>query len=147
MGQIFYNQLRNNRIKSIALGTLLLLMNALMLYIISIRANNGRPTNTFYALLFTAIIVGFVFLIGLIPFGQVIESLDKSKFLTFYKLGRLKFKQEIWNKVDKVTLEQDQNRNYCLTITMSSGQILVIEKHPTLDVAKVRLDEFKRLFD
>ncbi|WHZ06319.1 MAG: hypothetical protein OJF59_000071 [Cytophagales bacterium] len=122
-------------------------MNALMLYIISIRANNGRPTNTFYALLFTAIIVGFVFLIGLIPFGQVIESLDKSKFLTFYKLGRLKFKQEIWNKVDKVTLEQDQNRNYCLTITMSSGQILVIEKHPTLDVAKVRLDEFKRLFD
>lgn len=147
MGQIFYNQLRNNRIKSIILGALILLMNALMLYIISVRAANGRQINIFYSLLLTVIITALVFLIGLIPFGQVIESLEKNKFSTFYKIGRFKFKHEMWDKVDNVTLEQDQNKYYCLTIKMTNGQTLITEKYPTLNEANTHLNEYKRLFN
>lgn len=146
MTQVFYNQLRNSRIKNVGLGVILLLMAALLLYIISMRASNGKPTNAFYSLLFTAIIIGFVFLLARIPFGQVIESTDKRKFSTFYKLGGLKLKLEIWDEVDKISLEQDVNRYYCVTIKTTSGKTLVLEKWPTANYANTRLNELKELF-
>ena len=147
MAHIYYNQLRNARIKNLTLGLFLLSMNAVMLFIISERAAQGKQTSTFYALLFVAIIVAFVFGIALIPFCQVIESLDKSTCATFYKLGPLKFKYQTWGKVESVTLEQDVTKYYCVTMKAAGGQTLVIEKHATSELANIRLSEFKSLFE
>jgi hypothetical protein len=147
MRQVSYNRLKNARIKQISLGTILILTICLTLSIVSIRTADSKPTSTFYTLLFSFGIPGLVILIGLIPFGQVIETLDNKKFATFYKLGRLKFKYQTWDKADPVTLEQDQRKFYCLTIKTADGQTLLMEKYPTLDQADERLKEFKKLFD
>jgi hypothetical protein len=145
MGQLFYNQLKNNRIKNITLGVILLVTNGLMLYVLSRSATEGNPTNSFLPLLLCFIIVGLVFLIGLIPFGQVIDSKD-NEFSTYFKFGRLKFKQQKWARAENVILEQDQKRFYCLIIRTDNGKTLQIEKYPTLKEANVRLVEFNKLF-
>lgn len=147
MGQVSYNQRRNARIKQISLGTILILAIFLTLSIVSIRAADNKPTSTLYTLLYSLGIPGIVILIGLIPFGQVIESLDNKRFATFYKLGQFKFKYQTWDKANPVTIEQDQRRFYHLTIKTANGQTLLLEKYPTLDHAAERLKEFKKLFD
>ena len=147
MGQLYYNRLTNNRIKSIALGLILIAANSLMIYIVALRTADGKPTNTFFTVLLAFIISGLVLIVGLIPFGQVIESHDRNEFTTYYRLGRLKFKQQNWDKADNLSLEQDQRRYYCLTIKTANGQILQMEKYPTLDQADERLKEFKKIFD
>jgi hypothetical protein len=146
MGKIFYNQLKNSRIKNIALGVILLAINGLMVYIISLRMADGKPTNTFTGLLLCFITIGIVFLFGLIPFGQVIESRGK-EFETYYKFGGLKFKQQKWGQADSVSLEQDKEKFYCLKIRTVKGKTFEEEKYATFDVGNIRLNEFKRLFE
>ncbi len=147
MRQINYNQFQNVRIKNIVLGLILFLIDGLTIYVVSLRAADGKPTNMFIGLLIVFIINGLVFFLGLIiPFGQVIESKGK-EFETYFKLGRLKFKRKQWGQADNVSLEQDKDRFYCLRIRTDDGKTFEIEKHATLDIANIRLNEFKRLFE
>jgi len=78
--------------------------------------------------------------------GKVLEGSDNKSFKTYFKLGPLKFKEEKWDKVKEVSLEQDQKKYYCIIIQTASGSILQIEKYPTFKDANIRLSEFKRLF-
>jgi hypothetical protein len=103
--------------------------------------------STYHGLGFGFFLMILTYVLGLIPFGQVIESTDSKTFSTYYKLGRLKFKEQKWDKADKVSLEQNEKRFYCLTIRTGNGQLLKMEKYPTLNQADERLREFKKIFE
>ena len=117
------------------------------LFILVINTVDKESLNIYHGLIFGFLLMVSTYLMGLIPFGQVLESLNNKTFTTYYKLGRLKFKELKWDKVDRVSLEQDKKRYYCLTVKTASGQILQMEKYPTFKEADERLSEFKKLFD
>jgi hypothetical protein len=146
MGQLYYNRLTNNRIKSITLGTIMII--AFGLFILVINTVDKESLSIYHGLGFGFLLMSLTYILGLITFGQVIEAMDNKTFITYYKLGRLKFKEQTWGKTDRISLDQDQERRYyCLTITTASGQTLHVEKYPTLNEADERLNEFKKLFD
>lgn len=113
--------------------------NAFLIYAI-------QPANIFYGLFFLAIIIGVIFLISRIPFGQVMELQGEYNLSTFYKVGPLKLKYVRLGKIDTITLEHNPSRYYCLTIKTSEGETLMIEKYPNLNEANERLNEFKKIF-
>ena len=88
--------------------------------------------------------MGLVYLLGQIPFGQVLETTTEKRLSIYYKLGGLKFKHKTLDRLESVTLEQDKNKYYCLILKIANGQSLTIEKYPTLDEANERLFEFKK---
>jgi hypothetical protein len=145
MRQLYYNRLTNNRIKSIALGSIMIL--AFGLFILVINTVDKESLSIYHGLGFGLLLMLLTYILGLIPFGQVIESMDNKTFTTYYKLGRLKFNEQTWGMTDRISLEQDQEKYYCLTIRTARGQILQVEKYPTLNEADERINEFKKLFD
>lgn len=117
------------------------------LFILVIYTVDKESLSIYNGLVFGFLLILLTYLLGLIPFGQVLEYLNNKTFTTYYKLGPLKFKEMKWDKVDNVTLEQDQKRYYYLTIRTIGGQAIQLEKHPTLNEANERLREFKELFE
>jgi hypothetical protein len=141
MGQLYYNRLTNNRIKSIALGTIMLL--AFGLFILVINTVDKEVLNIYQGLIFSFVVIVATILLGQNPFGQVIETIDEKNIATYYKLGGQKIKYRILDKPKSVNIEQDSTRYYCITFKMPSGQSWIIEKYPTMDEANERLLEFK----
>ena len=125
---------------------MLLLTNALILIYFNLQKAEGKETNLYFGLLTCAVCIGLVFLSSLIPFGQVVEKISNTNFVTFYQLGRLRFNLKTFENPTSVTITQDQNRYYCLTIKLPDGQNFVVEKYPTLDNAELRIEELKRVF-
>lgn len=143
MGQLYYNRLTNNRIKSIALGTIMILV--LGLFILVINTVDKEALHIYQGLIFSFLVIAATFLLGKIPFGQVIETIDEKHIATYYRLGRQKFKYRILDKPKSVVIEQDSTRYYCISLKMPNGQSWPIEKYPTMDEANERLLEFKSL--
>jgi len=146
MRQFYYNQLRNNKIKSIALGALALIVNVLILYLFTLKVRHGENISIFHLTTISFIGVAFIFLFGFMGFGQVLEVVNETKFVTYYRLGRLRIKYRSFNTPTSVTLEQDRKKYYLLTIKMTDGQSLALEKHATLKQANDRITELKTLF-
>lgn len=128
-----------------SLGTIMIF--AVMFFVLIIKIVDKEVISIYYVPVFGFLLIGATYLLGLIPFGQVVESLDDKTFTTYYKLGRLKFKQQKWDKAHKVSMEQDKRKYYCLTIRTINGQTLHMEKYSTLSEANERLIEFKKLFE
>ncbi len=95
--------------------------------------------------LISIISLGLLYFFGRMPFGQAMGIAADKKFATYYRLGSFKSFYQEFNAVDKVTLEQDNERYYCLTLTLTDGHIKVLEKYPTLTEANERLNEFAEL--
>jgi hypothetical protein len=145
MGQLYYNRQRNDRIKNIVLGAFVVLV--FWLFSLFVRTVDKKSINLYHGLLFGVLLIVVNYLLRLIPFGQVFESFDKKKFRTYYRLGRLKFKRREWDQADKVLLEQDQKRFYCIVVKTVNGQTFEVERCPTLKQSEERLNEFKNLFN
>jgi len=115
------------------------------LFIFVINTVDKESLNIYQGLIFSLVVMAATFLLGQIPFGQVIEKIDDKNIATYYKLGGQKFNYKIFDKPKAVTIEQDSSKYYCLTLKMQSGQSWTIEKYPTMDEANERLLEFKSL--
>lgn len=145
MGQLYYNRLINNRIKSVALGIFAILLFGL--FILYINMVDKNVITVYHGLAFSFLLIVVSFLLGQIPFGQVLQATNEKNIAIYYKLGDLKFKHKILGRPESVILEQDSNRYYHLTLKMPDGQSLALEKHSTLSEANERLLEFKKVLD
>ena len=145
MGQLYYDRLTNNRIKNIVLGTVTILL--FWLFMVYLNTPAGKATSRFQASTFLFILIGFSYLLRQLPFGQVIETTADKSVEIFYKLGALRLNKRSLGRPVSVTLEQDKERYYCLTLRLPNGQSLTIEKYPTLDNANERLVEFRKILD
>ncbi|MCE7864923.1 MAG: hypothetical protein DYG99_15400 [Bacteroidetes bacterium CHB5] len=136
-----YNILFNNRLKGIFLGVIAISSVALFVFSINNKAEQ-KLINSFWSLAFAFSLLGVLYLLGKIPFGQILEATDTKEIITFYQLGSFKFYYKKLGKPLNVILQQDQLRFYCLTIEMTN-QNFIIEKYPTLNEANSRLAELK----
>ena len=100
----------------------------------------------FQSLIFSFALIGLSYLLGEVPFGQIMETTPNKNLETFYKLGAFKFNNKILEMPVSVILEQDKKKYYCLTLKMPDGQSIFIEKYPTLAEANERLIELKKIF-
>ena len=115
-----------------------------LIFISVINTVDKDSLNIYQGLIFSFVVIVATFLLGQIPFGQVIET-DEKNIATYYKLGGQKIKYRILDKPKSVNIEQDSTRFYCITFKMPSGRSWTIEKYPTMDEANERLLEFKSL--
>lgn len=143
MGQFHYNSLRNNRIKAIALGLIVMWTNVLVIYSYYVTAGKDE-VNVFYVVTISVLAIGLSYMLGLIPFGQVMEKGADGQVAIYYKLGKQKLKSRTLGKFVSANLQQDPKKFYCLTVKIAGAQILVLEKYPTLIEANERLEEFRR---
>jgi hypothetical protein len=81
-----------------------------------------------------------------INFEEVIEVLDNGRFLTYYKIGIMKFAERLYHGPKEIVLEQDAKRYFCVTLRTLNNENIILEKIPTLKQANQRLDEVKAVF-
>ena len=139
-----YNRLKHARIKSIALG--LIMMGGLTLFTTQFieSARNQVSTNFLLPLV---IYLFPVLLFYYFPMRQVIEFLDKSEFATYYSFGWLKLNYKTYSiDRDAVIINQDDRRYYCLTIRTKNNGDIIIERYPTLDSVTARANDLKEIF-
>jgi hypothetical protein len=86
---------------------------------------------------------------ALTPFYQVIESSDSNEFKLYYQLAWTKLNLKTFTKqaIEQVLVDQNSDRFYCLTILLKDQEPLIIEKHPTLDVANLRVEELQNVLN
>lgn len=145
MSHLYYNRLKNNRIKGIALGVLAILM--LGSFILYINTIDKKDIRVYYGLFFSILLMGVSYLLGQIPFGQILETTDNKDIITYYKLGGFKFNVKDLGRPKSVTIEQDLNKYYCLTLNMPDGKRSSLEKYSTLAEANERFSELKEIID
>lgn len=146
MGQFYYNKLRNNRIKGTFLGLLVMLINVITIYVFHVTVKK-EETTVFHVVAISFIGMGLLYLLKMIPFGQIIEVIDDGHFATYYRLGTKKLKYKTFVKPVHLTLQQDTSRYYCLTVKAGDGHSAVLEKYPTLSEATGRLNELRTILD
>jgi len=142
MKKMFFNRLRNARIKNIALG-LLCILPILFLWP-RLLSNHSEPSKINFIAIFGIpyLVMG---LLLLLPFQQVIESISAVEFKTYFQIGWLKANVKTYSKqsVKQILLEQDKDKFFCLTVKITNQVDWVIEKHPTSKIAEERLDELR----
>jgi len=142
MVQFYYNRLRNNRIKGISLGLVVILANALATYLYYVLAGKDN-VSVFIVVIISFISIGLFYLLGLIDFGQIIEKNTAGQISTFYRLGPKKLKFKTLGEILSTELTQDKEKHYCLTVETTNGHVLVLEKHATANEANERLEELR----
>ncbi len=96
-------------------------------------------------LIFAPAIV-LVVLVYFIPFGQILES-NSGELSLYYRLGSIKFNNKNLGSPKAILLEQNEFKYYCIRIQFVDGNVIEMEKHPTLDWARIRYEEYKNLID
>ena len=139
---MFFNRLRNARIKNITLGLLCILP---ILLIWPRLLNNHSELSKIYFITTFGIPYLVMGLLLLLPFQQVIESISDVEFQTYFQIGWLKVGVKTYSKEDikQVVLQQDRNKIFCLTVKIANHEDWVLEKHPTSRIAEERLDELR----
>ena len=145
MGQFYYNRLKNNKIKSIALGGLSTSFTIAALYSFNLLSEKGKNITVFHAAIASLLCFGLLLVFSWAKFGQVIKIIDERTFATYYELGNYKIKYRAFQRPAQATLEQDRDRYYCLAIRTNAGQGFILERHPTLREANERLEELKTI--
>jgi hypothetical protein len=142
MGQFYYNRLKNNRIKGMSLGLFVVLINILAIYTYYVFAGKDN-VSVFVVVAISLAAMGLLFIVGQVAFGQVIEKANDGQVTTFFKLGTKKLKFKKLGQLVSSSLTQDNRKYYCLTIKTDDGHDLTLEKYPTLNEAKERLEELR----
>lgn len=139
-----YNRLKNNRVRNIILGLTMIFGTFLFKNRFIDNTKNDIGANF---LLLLIIYLFSVLLFLFIPIRQVIETLNKSEFVTYYQLGWFKLNYKLYSKQDSdvVTINQDDKRYYCLTVRTQNEGDIIIERYPTLDSVQIRASELKEL--
>lgn len=137
--KIYYHTQTDNQIKQIFSGVVVVM--PLLLTIL--RTLQDRWDVAYYFVSASL----FTLLIAKIPFGHALTCSDDATIITYYEIIFLKFKQRQWGRFNRVFIEQDHQRYYCLKIQTESGATLEMEKYPTLDRAGERLASYKQFFD
>lgn len=145
VGQIYYNRLKNYKIKSIAFGALSTSFFIAALYSFKLLSEKGESVTLFHAAIASMIYLGLLLVFRHAKFGQVIEVIDEKAIATYYELGTYKINYQTFPGPAQATLEQDRDRYYCLAIRTSTGQSFILERHPTLREANERLEELKTI--
>ncbi|NOS91900.1 MAG: hypothetical protein HOP30_08255 [Cyclobacteriaceae bacterium] len=146
MAQVNINILRNNRIKNLALGGLLLISMILSFTFVASNFNATKPIAKSEAMLIIIVPILVIGVLAFIPFGQILES-NNGKLILYYRLGSLKFRTKNMGKARAILLEQDELKYYCIRIQLINGDLIDMEKHSTLDWATIRYEEYKKLID
>jgi hypothetical protein len=142
MGQFYYNRLRNNRIKGMSLGLVVMLTNLFAIYFYYLIAGQDN-VSVFIVVLISFISMGLLYILGLIPFGQVLEKTATGHISTSYKLGTQKLKVKTFGHLANSGLTQDKEKYYCLILKTTNGHNLTLERYPTLSEANERLEELR----
>lgn len=145
MNHFYYNILLNAKIKNVLLG--LITISATVLFILYINTAEQNLISNYIGIVFAFSLIAGLYLLGRIPFGQILESNSNKEIVTYYKLGSLKFNYKTLGRPLQVILKQDETKYYCLTLEMSEQQNWIIEKYPTLNEGNARLAELKSILD
>ncbi len=143
---ISYNRKRNDTIRGIvAMIVSLLPFSILSLIDFFDSLDKSAMTAIEWACLGLALAAAVV-IRWFINFEEVIEVLDKGRFLTYYRVGIMKFSEKLYQGPKEVVLEQNAKRYFCVTLRTLNNESIVLEKIPTLKQANDRLDEVKAVF-
>ncbi len=146
MSQLHINIVRNNRIRNLVLGGLLLMSMALSFSFVVSDISETGTINKIEALLMITVPLILIGALAFIPFTQILES-NENELSLYYRLGAIKFGNRIIGKAKAILLEQNELKYYCIGIQLINGDVIAMEKHPTLDWATIRYEEYKMLID
>lgn len=141
MKKFQYNQLKYARIKSTIIGALVMLDGMALIYIFNI------AESIILLLLARMVLLPLVtvLLLSFFSFGRVLEIVNKEEFNTYCELGSLRWDLKNYTSLEKVAIEQDEDKYYCVVVEHSGGQKLVLESYPTLDKTVERITELKKI--
>lgn len=139
--RLYYNMRKNQKIKALALWLVAVSINVFGVYLYY--SYVGEDINAFMAVLISLLIIGLVYLLSLLSFGEVIDNNTSEQILTFYEFGTLKFRVRILGQLESISMSQDTERYFCLKVTTTNGESFIVERYPTLNEASNRLEEFQ----
>jgi hypothetical protein len=146
MKLISYNRKRNDTIRGIVAMIVSLLPFSILSIIDFFDSLDKSALTVFEWVCLGLALAAAVVIRWFINFEEVIEVLDNGRFLTYFKIGIMKFSQKLYSGPKEIVLEQDAKRYFCVTLRTLNNENLVLEKIPTLKQANERLEEVKAIF-
>lgn len=146
MKKMAYDRLMTARLKNLGLMVVMILAAMLLMFKYNVSAKQpGAPA-------FDAVtIVAFTMLLAMtyviLSVQRFVASVDDQKFGTYTRVGWKRIGLKTFNKTAReyVMIEQDEEHFYCLTIKTREGDVIVLEKYPTLDHAAEHLQDLKKI--
>ncbi len=146
MKNLYYNPVRDGRMKNLVIGMLTIFISVTFLFWMSRNQVDRSEVDKSQAFLIFAPAIVLVVLLYFIPFGQILES-SNGELSLYYRLGSIKFNKKNLGSPKAILLEQNEFKYYCIRIQFVSGNVSEMEKHPTLDWARIRFKEYETLID
>ena len=139
MKKLAFLRRRNRRIRNVVvLGSSMILT----VFLISILVLSDEITAlelAFFGVLYVLLIVPIM----LNPFGNILEKHGNGKLVTYYQVGPFHFDRSTHERAGTAYVEEDQKKNFWVTIDLPQGKKLGLEKYPTRQMAEDRLEDFR----
>jgi hypothetical protein len=139
--RMYYNQLRDARIRNIVLCLVLLALTAAFFSVLVASLQSGSNITILQETVFGVLAVGSLVLFMKTPFGHALDKPGPGYVRTYFHIGPWKFNIRTL-PAEHLRLEQDNDRHYCVTFESANGQKFVIQRWPTLDKANEMLAIF-----
>jgi hypothetical protein len=146
MKKMAYDRLMTARIKNLALTVVMILACGLLMYKYGHAARNpGAPAFDAITIMWFALLL--VLTVVVLSIQRFVASIDDEKFATYTRVAWARIGLRTFDKTSRefVMIEQDKDHFYCLTIKTRDGDIIVLERYPTLDHATGPLQQLKKI--